>query len=402
MPGDMNLSARDSNLTYASKRSENAEPLASGLQTVSAAAVSAPIAIFLPSLRGGGAERAMLNFASELLERSYPVDIVVARHDGALTEIAPAGARIVDFGCSRVAKTLPQLVRYLNQVTPRALFATIVNANVVAAIAGKLSRAKTPVVVRQSNAPLSEPKNTVGRWVVSKILPWSYRASKGIIAVSNGVAGELATIDARLTRQISVVPTPVISRQLLQLGEEQPEHPWMHDAGPPVVLAAARLQPHKGLMVLLRAVAEVRQHRSVRLLILGDGTERARLEAEAVRLGIAEAVSLPGFVHNPFCYMRRAAAFVLSSEYEGLPNALIQALAFGVPAVSTDCPCGPSEILAGGRYGELIPVNDAAAMAAAILRVVGMPRREDARARVLSQYGVEGATDAYLSVAGLG
>ena len=114
------------------------------------------------------------------------------------------------------------------------------------------------------------------------------------------------------------------------------------------------------------AFALVRRERTARLLILGEGPERPVLRALADSLGVGADVDLPGWARNPYPYMRRAAAYVLSSRWEGLPSVLIEALFCGCPVIATDCPSGPREILEGGRHGALVPVGDAAALAGAI------------------------------------
>jgi glycosyltransferase involved in cell wall biosynthesis len=140
------------------------------------------------------------------------------------------------------------------------------------------------------------------------------------------------------------------------------------------------LKPQKDFPTLIRAFARVRQERPVRLLILGDvrnpekdGAYRDELQALPATLGVEADVSFAGFADNPFAYMRQAAAFVLSSAWEGLPTVLIEALACGCPVVSTQCPSGPAEILDNGRYGPLVPVGDDAALAAAINNVLDNP-----------------------------
>jgi len=175
------------------------------------------------------------------------------------------------------------------------------------------------------------------------------------------------------------------------------EHPWFQPNQPPVILGVGRHHFQKGFDTLLRAFARVRQQMPARLVILGEGPERPNLERLAAELGVAADVDLPGFDPNPFRYMRWAGVFVLSSRYEGLPNVLIQALACGCPVVSTDCPSGPSEILDGGRYGALVPVDDVEAMAQAIVRAL-LGQVAPAPAEWLEQFRVEAVAEQYLRV----
>jgi len=144
------------------------------------------------------------------------------------------------------------------------------------------------------------------------------------------------------------------------------DHPWLAPGEPPVVMGIGRLAPKKDFTTLVRAFAEVRQDVRARLMILGEGPERAELESLVRTLDLEADVALPGFVDNPYAYLARASLFVLSSRWEGLPTVLIEAMFCGAPVVSTDCPSGPHEILNGGRYGRLVPVGDLSALAGAI------------------------------------
>ena len=175
------------------------------------------------------------------------------------------------------------------------------------------------------------------------------------------------------------------------------DHPWLQASGEPVLLAVGRLVAKKDYSTLLEAFVAVRRTCPVRLVILGDGPERSRLEALARRLQVEQHLSMPGFQDNPFAYFARASAYVLSSVSEGMPSSLIEALACGCPAVSTDCPSGPSEILGGG-YGTLVPVGDPQALASAILEALRQPRDEGwLRARA-AEFSVEACVARYVDV----
>jgi len=193
---------------------------------------------------------------------------------------------------------------------------------------------------------------------------------------------------------------PLVNEALLRSSEAPPAHPWL-GMGDPVVLAVGRLIGQKGFDVLLDAFANLRRRRKVRLLILGEGELRPALLAQAERLGISDDISLPGFEHNPFSAMRAASVFVLSSRFEGLPSVLIQAMACGARVVSTDCPSGPREVLEDGRWGPLVPVGDAAALAEAIAAALDQQRPPDVRLRA-SDFSEARAVQQYVQVLGLG
>ena len=359
------------------------------------------VAVFIPSVHGGGAERAMLVFCGELVELGLSVDLLTVRLEGPLRKLIPAGVSVIDLKSRRTTLAIPKLVAYLNRAKPAALYSTIMNANVVAAVARVLSKTQTPTILRESNAPLSSPKNTVSRWVTYKVAPFLYQFTNGIIAVSQGVADELGVMAPRMKERIRVIPTPIVSDELIRQGDAHVEHQWFTNHDKPIILSAARLERHKGFFTLLRAFAELRATHDVRLAILGQGSMREQIQAEIVRLGLEEHVALLGFAHNPFAYMSKADVFVLASEFEGLPNVLVQAMAFGTPIVATDCKSGPAEILCEGRFGTLVPVGDVQALARGLGEALGQPRHLEAMAHARSVYGARNAAHEYLAMAGL-
>ncbi len=359
------------------------------------------VAVFIPSVHGGGAERAMLVFCGELVELGLAVDLITVRLEGPLRKLIPSGVSVIDLKSRRATLALPKLVSYLKKTRPSALYSTIMNANVVAAVARVLSGTRIPTIVRESNAPLSTPKDTASRWFTYKVAPFLYQFANGIIAVSQGVADELGVMAPRMKDRIRVIPTPVVSDDVLRQGDAPVDHPWFQLHDKPIILSAARLERHKGFFPLLHAFAELRATHDARLAILGQGSMREQIEAEIVHLGLEEHVALLGFAHNPFAYMSKADIFVLASEFEGLPNVLVQAMAFGTPIVATDCKSGPAEILCEGKYGTLVPVGDVEALARGLKQALGLPRQHEAMAHARSVYGARNAAHEYLAMAGL-
>jgi glycosyltransferase involved in cell wall biosynthesis len=194
-----------------------------------------------------------------------------------------------------------------------------------------------------------------------------------VVAVSRGAAEDLASTSGMPRDRVEVVYNPVITPAVMALAGETPDHPWFGPGEPPVVLGVGRLTRQKAFGTLVRAFAEVRRRRPLRLIILGEGEDRPMLEALASELGVGDDVALPGFRENAMAYMARSALFVLSSAWEGLPTVLIEALAAGTRVVSTDCPSGPREILQEGRLGPLVPVGDVPALAAAMSGALDRP-----------------------------
>jgi glycosyltransferase involved in cell wall biosynthesis len=239
--------------------------------------------------------------------------------------------------------------------------------NIVGVWARRAARVRTRLIVSERNTlSLARHGSTFRQWLRPRLIGRFYRWADGIVAVSGGVADDLSVATGLPRDRIEVIHNPVITPRLKEMAEERIAHPWFEPGQPPVVLALGRLAPQKDFATLIRAFAQVRQDRSARLLILGEGPERAALESLVRDLALETDVGLPGWVTNPYPFMVRADLFVLSSKWEGLPGVLIEALYCGVPVVSTDCPSGPSEILEGGKYGRLVPVGDVEALAGAI------------------------------------
>lgn len=327
-----------------------------------------PLACFLPSLSGGGAERIVLNLAAGFSARGYAVDLVLAKATGEYIDQVPPGVRIVDLGASRPLTAVPALVRYLRSARPRALLATIVHANLAALWALRLSGVATRCVVREASTLSVDLVHTsaLNRFLLPRLIARDFLRAEGIVAPSRGVADDLARVTGLPRTAIRVIYNPVVSEALLERSRQPVDHRWLRGDGVPVIVGMGRLTQQKDFGTLIRAFARVRKQLRSRLLILGEGEDRSALQALSCSLGVADDVELAGFVANPYAYLSRAALFVLSSRWEGLPGALIEALACGAKVVSTDCPSGPREILDDGAYGQLVPIEDDGALAEAM------------------------------------
>jgi glycosyltransferase involved in cell wall biosynthesis len=326
---------------------------------------SEKLVFYFPSLAGGGAERQMLNLACGFADRGMKVDLVLAKAEGPYLADVPSSVRLIDLNCSRVLTSLPHLVAYLRREKPEAMVSALHHANIVAIWAKRLARVSTQLIISEHNVYRDL------EWWLPQLMHYFYPWADGIVAVSDGVADNLSRM-ARLRRdRIAVIYNPAVTPEVLDKARQPLLHPWFASNQPPVILATGRLTRQKDYPTLLRAFALTRDRCAARLLILGEGEARAELEQLIHTLGLDEHVALPGFVDNPYAYMARAAVFVLSSAWEGFACVLVEAMACGCPVVSTDCPSGPAEILEGGRFGQLVAVRDASAMAAAILRTIG-------------------------------
>ena len=355
------------------------------------------IAIFLTDLDGGGAERVMLNLACGFAEEGLGVDLVLVRPEGPyLSQISPK-VRVVKLEGRRLLISLPALVSYLKRERPAVLISALEDTNIIAICSKWLAGVSTQVVVTVHNTLSREAQNAtrLRRKLVPYFLGWFYPKADAIVAVSQGVAEDLARISGLPVAQIKVIYNPIVTSEFLGKIHEPINHPWLLPNQPPMILGVGRLEKQKDFPTLIRAFAQVRQQYPARLMILGEGKERPYLEALVQELGLTEDVVLPGFVANPYAYMARASLCVLSSAWEGFGNVLVEAIAAGVPVVSTDCESGPAEILENGRYGKLVTVGDIEGMAAAIVETLKQPPDSEVLLRRGREFSLEKAISQY-------
>lgn len=326
------------------------------------------IALFLPSLAGGGAERVFVDLANEFAARGRRVDLVLAAAEGPYLHDVSSVVRVVDLGAPRMLRALPRLVRYLRAERPAAILSGLDHANVVAIVARRLAGGSTRSVISMRSVPseVYRRAGAGGSRVLLQFMRASYRFADAIVANSTAVADDLSRLLRIPVDGIEVIYNPLDLARIEELSRAPIQHDWLVAGAAPVVLGVGSLSALKDFATLIRAFAIVRSRRACRLVILGEGPERERLLALTRQAGIAEDVLLPGFERNPFVWMRRACVFVSSSVTEGCPNALMQALALGKPIVSTSAVGGSAEILEDGRWGRLVPVDDPVAMAVAI------------------------------------
>lgn len=398
------------------------------------------IAVLVPTLAGGGAERTALFLASGLLDRGHDVDVLLRDLVCDYPASVPPGARLFSLsGGGRngapggldelpiapgpltsnpppLSHRIPRLIlaaaiervqlgllastslprwavaiaSYVDRERPDAVLAMMSHAVAAAALAVRLARSRTRVVARAENAFRSRRRIRRARM--------SYPYADAAVGVSLGVSSELREICGVSRDRIHTIYNPAVPDDLPLKVREAAEHPWCREPGPPLIVAIGRLHRQKDFPTLLTAFARLLERRRARLLVLGKGPLLPELLALARKLGVSGHVDFPGFVENPYAYLARARLFVLSSRHEGIGNVLIEAMACGCPVVSTDCPFGPSEILEGGRWGELVPVGNPVALAEAMFRAMDAPPRREALRDRASFFSLERAVSRYEEV----
>ncbi len=317
----------------------------------------------------------MQTIARGLAEHGSRVTFVVSNTMGELAHKVSRSINLVDLESRSIWKSIPKLARYLHHEPPEILVSALDHANVTALLARRLSGEGVPIIVT-THTMISMAVRSKAR-ITSEALLVAMRAlyptAEGVVAVSNAVARDVSAITGLATRSIHVIPVPLVMGEIAHLSQSPSPSPLFQPGNAPVVISVGSLYPHKDHRTLIEAVAIARRTTPIRLIILGEGPERARLENLIEDLDLEGTVSMPGFIGNPYAWIARSATFVLPSKWEGLPTVLLEAMACGVSPVATDCPGGVAELLGEGRYGVLTPVGDPSAMAEAILGILKRP-----------------------------
>jgi len=342
----------------------------------------------------------MLNLAEGLADRGCHVDLVLVKSRHAQLDDLPDTINVVKLPSNHTFSSLFALSTYLKKNRPDALLAAKNRANQVAVLARHLSGVSVRVGLRMGTTTTValQGKSTFKKWSWYLPMRWLYPKADAIIAVSAGVAEDLVRITGLDSRRITVIANPVITPRVDRLANVEPEHPWLQTKDVPVIIGAGRLTRQKDFPTLIRAFARLHAKRRCRLIILGEGKDKALLTNLSEQLKVAGDLDFPGFVDNPYAYMKSADLFVLSSIWEGSPNVLTEAMGLGIPVVATDCPSGPREILQNGHYGPIVKMGDDKSMAEAMRSVLEKPPQPDYVKQAVEKFRLEYSSKRYLEV----
>ena len=358
------------------------------------------IAVFASFSGQGGVERMLVNLCQGMVGHGYPVDLVVVKGRSQHLQGLPKEVRVIKLAARHTLTSIFELANYLRRERPVGMLAAKDRASRVAIVARRLAGVKTRIVFRLGTtlSAALEGRGLLRKWAWYLPMRMIYPCADGIVGVSQGVVDDLRGITGLPADRFRVLPNPVITPQLSERAQASVDHPWLEQVDEPVILGVGRLTRQKDFSTLIRAFVQVNNQLPCRLIILGEGRDRAQLEELATDLGVRARVDLPGFKPNPYAYLQRADLFVLSSAWEGSPNALTEALALGKPVVSTDCPSGPRETLQGGKYGPLVEVGDVDGLAAAMLATLRAPAAPEVLKGAVRQFTMENSARGYLQL----
>ena len=361
------------------------------------------VTFVLAKLQMGGIENNTLMLIRQCIQWGIHVELIIVERKGELLDRIPPQVGVSCLGVPHKIAFPFRLAQRIRNRPPACIISAFDDVNVMVVVATFLARSNAPVLLsnhstfsmaRKESTGLNKTKYSVLRYV----LPWAFRRAKCIVGVSGGVAEDLSRSLSVPRDAIHVIYNPVIDSEF----HDRSCLPTTHAVSKRTLLFVGRLVPPKDVPNLLAACTILKHRRRLDVLIVGDGPERPSIQALVREMGLADAVRLVGTVQNPLPLMAGSGVLVLPSRFEGLGNVLIEAMACGTQVVSTDCPHGPAEILDGGQYGQLVPVGDPAALAAAIERSLSGEFRvePDALRTRAAQFSVETATRRYLELAG--
>jgi len=329
------------------------------------------ILIVTPSFDGGGAEKIAVNLANQFSVEGIDVTLLVVRPEGPYREQVNELVKIVDLNCISSVQSLFRVFFAIKKFKPTNILSVIRDTNIFVGLSRIFLDVKC-VVYREANT-LDHIYGSVWykRWVWYSLMRISYARANSLIANSKGTCEHLLESKIVNRKKLSIIDNPVLPIDVDRLLSSKIEDEWLLDPNIKVVLNVGRLHPAKNQRLLIRAFSEVLKKRpDVRLIILGEGSEEDNLVHAAKEEGVLDYFKIIQFQSNPFPYYKNADVFVLSSNYEGFGNVLVEALSSGNPVISTNCPGGPKSILADGKFGVLVEPGNSREMADAIIDVL--------------------------------
>jgi len=357
------------------------------------------IAIVLPDLRGGGAERLHVHLANDWVARGLAVEFILFRKQGELLPLLATEVTVTALGVDRIRGAIFPLATHLRKSRPQVICAAmwpLTSASILAwLLTGKTGRMYVSDHNQLSVSCVREME--ISLRYLKTFMRLTYPFANGVIAVSQGVKNDLCRLGSLRENQVEVIYNPTATGVSPHRAEHSERERLWGSGFRYHILSVGTLKTQKDHATLIRALARLPENLAAKLVILGEGPLRADLLALVNELGLQQRVELPGFISDPYPWFRSADLFVLSSRWEGFGNVIVEALECGVPVVSSDCPSGPAEILENGRYGKLVPVQDPIALASAMAQSLGETHDREALMRRAKDFSVQKISDQYLA-----
>ena len=357
--------------------------------------------IVTPSFKGGGAEKVAVNLANQYASNGVKVTLLAVSPEGPYRELVKSCVKVVDVNGKSLAFSLFGVFKAIRAIKPTHVLSVIRETNIFVGLS-RWFLALERVVFREANTLdhiYASP--CYKRWLWYVLLRVSYANSDWVIANSKGTEEHLLKSKLVKSSKVKVIDNPVLPSEVDELLSEGVSNDWLMDPNLQVVLSVGRLHKQKNQALLVKAFADVEKKISnARLIILGEGGEEARLRQLAKEEGIEKKFQIISFQKNPYPYYKHADVFVLSSNYEGFGNVVVEALSSGNPVICTNCPGGPKGILADGEFGILTEPDSRNELANAVIdilerRIIFEPAELIKRSQ---EYSVKAASAKYWSL----
>lgn len=360
------------------------------------------ICVITPRFTISGVPLAQLRFSRALAEAGNQVDMVVGFVPPGLVVPEVEGVRLVVLGTSQVRQIIGPFRRYLHEERPDIVFAAEDHLVALVLVTAILARSRAKISGSSRVTPFDTYSNKLfsKRWFLKQVMRVVSWRADALTCVSEDMVLQYRQVfrNPRHVAVYNIVDDPA-SRERMR---EPLDDPWVTERPVPLIVGAGSLEHWKGFDDLVAAIGLLRDRgRDVRLMILGEGSERAKLEAQVAVLGLVDRVRLPGHTPNPLKYFANADVFALSSRVEGMPNVLVEAMMCGCTVVATDCPTGPRELLREGRFGYLVTPRSPAALADGIAAALDAPIPPDRTAEAIAPFAQEVVIRRHMQILGL-
>jgi glycosyltransferase involved in cell wall biosynthesis len=326
----------------------------------------------IPSLAGGGAEKVITILLKHLNRDKFSLKLMLFNKIGEHLKAVPNDVEIIDLNKRTrwdFFKLIFKLRAIVKEEKPDILFSTLVYANIVTVLSGLFLQKRPRIVIREANNYKMYFPYIRLKILKTILMQFTYKKASKIIVISKGLKNGLSEKFKIQEQQIEVIYNPIDIGEITRLRGEIIAHPFIEN-NIPTVISIGRLSRQKNFELLLNAFALVIKEIPTCLIIVGQGELKDKLQFLSKTMGIDKYVYFAGFQRNPFAWLAKADLFVLSSRWEGFGNVIIEAMACGVPVISSDCPSGPNEIIESEKNGMLVPVNNADLLAKSMIRLL--------------------------------
>lgn len=337
------------------------------------------LAIIVPSMRGGGAERVILNIVKNIDREKFLVRLILIKKEGPYLNFLPEDITIVDLNSARVRKSVFKLLKELNSFKPDIILSTLGHLNLVMLGIKPLLKFKTRIVIREANTPSTDikSKSFIKSNLILLLSKFLYPKADLIIAQCKAMKQDIVDFLKVNEKKVCYIYNPLDVKAIRENADT--DNPY--DKTKINIVAVGRLTHQKGFDILLNAFKLVNEKiPETHLTILGEGPLEEKLNVDAQSMNIKDSVSIMSFKENPYPYYKYSDMYVLSSRWEGFPNTLLEALACNAKVIAADCKSGPQEILKNQTYGVLVKTEDYKSLYSGIMNYLNEESRTGSRA----------------------